>query len=665
MPPPKRSYHLIIADKECEIEWPTYTFRDQDPGFNATLETCTHHWQPRACGPGGLPAAPAKGLSGRTQRYRKRHVSERTLAAAQAVIKQFVIHLDGCADALMCWNVLHNERGLSCHFILDNDGTLYQTLDLIDCGYHAAGLNETSIGIEICNRGDAKKYPTYYDRPGAIKRDVVTCTINGHKYAAFEYTKPQYAAMDALGKALAKHLPGIKQHYPQSSPGEAHWGTLYPDDVTGAQLRSSFSGYIGHYHITRNKWDPGPFDFKKYLTKQAGRRSFPMSLSGAPRAELPEAPPLANTDERTTYLGVFDRYYDNNELGPGGFFPVGPLDDHQLYHGGIHLHAAKGTNVVAPIEGKVVLARNGQINQDIGSTNFVLLQHNIKAGAETLNFWTLLFHLDEEKAGAKKTQRPKWMMSDGWDLAEAGKYHVLDPPEPVQAGDVIGRVGVAGPDGGRAQLHFEIFTVDHGPVERLDARGFWKVYSGAADQRYCTNAEILGKIETRKDGIITQEELFEHFHGDLETRLWTRQAVTSHYSEWSEKPDWILALQDAPHARRKPRRPREIEELYQNQILPTIWWRDDVAQKLKLPSEARVFTYHPVSFLRWLNDLIGTRQADATRKATAKDILEATGDAKLDIDDTDGTSFLHEAELVYTPPEKQLQLRELIDGYGD
>src|SRR5688572_1859468 len=258
MPPPKRSYEIIIADKPYPIDWPTYNFRDAG-GFDATFEGCTPHSGGR-CGPGGTPYAPAKGLGNNRTRIRKRRINERSLAAAQAVIKQFVVHLDGCAHAEMCFNVLHNERGLSCHFILDNDGTLYQTCDLIDCAYHAAGMNESSIGIEISNRGDAKKEPDFYDRKGT-PRDVVTCTINGHKYVAFDYTPPQYAAMEALGKFLARFLPGIKLHAPESAPGQAHWGTLYPQDTMATYLRSTYSGYIGHYHITERKWDPGPFDF--------------------------------------------------------------------------------------------------------------------------------------------------------------------------------------------------------------------------------------------------------------------------------------------------------------------------------------------------------------------------------------------------------------------
>src|SRR5687767_3741833 len=109
------SNKLIIADKQYPIDWPTYNFRDPE-GFDATTNGCTRHSRGQ-CGPGGSPYAPAKGLSGKVNRIRPRRIGERSLAAAQAVIRQFVVHLDGCAHAEMCFNVLHNERGLSCHFI--------------------------------------------------------------------------------------------------------------------------------------------------------------------------------------------------------------------------------------------------------------------------------------------------------------------------------------------------------------------------------------------------------------------------------------------------------------------------------------------------------------------------------------------------------------------
>ena len=66
--------------------------------------------------------------------------------------------------------MLHDERGLSCHFIIDNDGTIYQGLDLALMGFQAGGFNAHSIGVELCNRGDAKKYAGYYET-GRASRD--------------------------------------------------------------------------------------------------------------------------------------------------------------------------------------------------------------------------------------------------------------------------------------------------------------------------------------------------------------------------------------------------------------------------------------------------------------------------------------------------------------
>src|SRR4051812_25780434 len=101
------SNKIIVADTEFSIDWPTANFRDPD-GFNAHSLTCTPATS-KPC-PGGRPHSPAKGLGTKNERFRKRRMTERSLAAAQATIKQFVIHLDGCKDAAMCFDVLQNER---------------------------------------------------------------------------------------------------------------------------------------------------------------------------------------------------------------------------------------------------------------------------------------------------------------------------------------------------------------------------------------------------------------------------------------------------------------------------------------------------------------------------------------------------------------------------
>ena len=62
----------------------------------------------------------------------------------------FVCHWDVCLSSESCFNVLQN-RGLSVHFLIDNDGTIYQTMDINDVAYHAGSRtwNDKSIGVEI------------------------------------------------------------------------------------------------------------------------------------------------------------------------------------------------------------------------------------------------------------------------------------------------------------------------------------------------------------------------------------------------------------------------------------------------------------------------------------------------------------------------------------
>src|SRR2546421_791134 len=75
------------------------------------------------------------------------------LPLLQRVVDQFVIHFDVCGVSRQCFKVLHDHRDLSVHFMLDLDGTLYQTLDLKERAWHATTSNPRSVGIEIANMG--------------------------------------------------------------------------------------------------------------------------------------------------------------------------------------------------------------------------------------------------------------------------------------------------------------------------------------------------------------------------------------------------------------------------------------------------------------------------------------------------------------------------------
>lgn len=81
------------------------------------------------------------------------------------VIDQFVVHYDARGTSRACFEVLHDIRGLSVHFMLDLDGTIYQTLDVKEQAWHATVANGRSIGIEVASIG---AYPAA--APGPLDR---------------------------------------------------------------------------------------------------------------------------------------------------------------------------------------------------------------------------------------------------------------------------------------------------------------------------------------------------------------------------------------------------------------------------------------------------------------------------------------------------------------
>jgi len=204
------------------------------------------------------------------------------LPALQRVVDQFVLHFDVCGISKVCFNVLHDHRGLSVHFMLDLDGTIYQTLDLKERARHATISNDRSIGIEIANMGayapgDTKTLDEWYQRDaqgqpyikiparlgdpmiytknfvGRPARAVpVRGVVQGKELVQYDFTPEQYAALIKLTATLAKIFPKITLDYPRD-----HRGQLVPHKLTDAEL-ARYHGVLGHYHIQTNKTDPGP-----------------------------------------------------------------------------------------------------------------------------------------------------------------------------------------------------------------------------------------------------------------------------------------------------------------------------------------------------------------------------------------------------------------------
>jgi N-acetylmuramoyl-L-alanine amidase len=204
------------------------------------------------------------------------------LPTLQRVVDQFVLHYDVAGVSKQCFNILHDYRDLSVHFMLDIDGTIYQTLDLKERAWHATTSNDRSIGIEIANMGayapgDMKALDEWYPRDASgrpfiqvparygnpmihtpnftgrpARPDLVRGVVQGEELVQYDLTPQQYAALIKLTAALATVFPKIKPDYPRDAAGNLILAKL-PDDRLAA-----YQGVLGHFHIQTNKTDPGP-----------------------------------------------------------------------------------------------------------------------------------------------------------------------------------------------------------------------------------------------------------------------------------------------------------------------------------------------------------------------------------------------------------------------
>jgi N-acetyl-anhydromuramyl-L-alanine amidase AmpD len=220
-----------------------------------------------------------------------------TFAELQGIVDQFVLHYDGGGLSGTCFAALR-ERGLSVHFMLDLDGTIYQTLDLRERALHATIANNRSIGIEIANvgayaPGNLKTINAWYRKdafgkirlvppqaagnpgfhaPGFVARPerpaLVQGKVQGRELVQYDYTPEQYKALIRLTAALCRIFPGLKCDYPHDADGRLIREKL-PDRVL-----ENYHGILGHYHIQTNKIDPGPA-FQWDLLVEGARRLNP------------------------------------------------------------------------------------------------------------------------------------------------------------------------------------------------------------------------------------------------------------------------------------------------------------------------------------------------------------------------------------------------------
>lgn len=212
-----------------------------------------------------------------------------SLDELQDHVDLFVMHYDVCGTSRRCFKVLQDLRGLSVHFMLDVDGTIYQTLDLKERAWHAGHANDRSVGIEIANMGaygdpskldpwymqdeDGRTWLTFPENYGPTgirdpskplrprRNDMVIGDIHERTLHQYDLTEAQYESLAKLVAAVHTALPRIELDYPRDENGDPLWRVLSDEEF------ESFSGLVGHYHLTTGKVDPGPaFDWERVVS---------------------------------------------------------------------------------------------------------------------------------------------------------------------------------------------------------------------------------------------------------------------------------------------------------------------------------------------------------------------------------------------------------------
>ena len=584
---------IIVAGQPFDVGRPVVLWSDPQ-GFDAYQTRCIDQ-------SGGCCDSDSKRFGVR------KDVPDRSLDELQKVVSQFVLHFDGCVNSRSCFKSMHNRPrpagsngcGLSAHFMIDADGTIYQTLDLVERAYHAEEANSTSVGVEICNRGrvDRSEWPKLPpDYRTRATRDVV---INGEHHEAYEFRPEQYDSIVALTRTLLRVFPRIKPQVPEKD-GQVIMDTL--EDPL------SFAGILGHLHVDlqKQKWDPGALDWKRILRALNG---FELPVQIRTFTEIPRTQAELLSARRAVFFNAEER--------ATGYFPMAA---ERFWHSGVHLRGARGAPVVAPTRGHIIAARRAEGDAQSSSRSFVLIRHDLDVDGEPITFYSLLAHLTLPQVGSPEANGVPWLQEvshgDPKVRARLAAGDVVTLNQRVEAGDPVGHVGTVsrGPEQG-PEVHFEIFTTD-----RLggDFGHVFHYVSDTADGAILRQADVVTAADGNGDQQVDAAELTQFFRaGNLDRRQALRRLAIRHRHEWGDRDTFadfssqreLAGLTDADRRR-----------LYDIVVAPYVFWTDDLSATAGLPQNQTIYSYNAVTFLLELAARAAKIELPRTR---GRDISEA------------------------------------------
>ena len=186
------------------------------------------------------------GMAAKNGSYRK--------SSGERDITMFVNHWDVCLSSRRCHKVLEN-RSISVHFMIDNDGTIWQTMDINDVAYHAGSRlwNNCSVGVEVSCAFD-QKYQDWYVRNGFGKRPIWESVVHGETVGPhLGFYDIQIKALKALWKAIVS-CTNVEWNTPVDDEGKM-FPTRHPEASKG-----EFCGIVQHFQLKRSKVDVAGLD---------------------------------------------------------------------------------------------------------------------------------------------------------------------------------------------------------------------------------------------------------------------------------------------------------------------------------------------------------------------------------------------------------------------
>jgi N-acetyl-anhydromuramyl-L-alanine amidase AmpD/murein DD-endopeptidase MepM/ murein hydrolase activator NlpD len=548
----------VVAGQSFDVGRPVVLWSDRERGFDGYARGCIEGSRAEAA-----CCAPYQ------PHYRPRPPGQRTLAQLQRKIRLIVLHHDGCANSRSCFYLMHDGcKKLSAHFMIDNDGTIYQTLDLAEVAYHARLANDFSIGIELANlaRTDGSRLP-----PDYAGRPRLTVQVKGDQIEAFDFRPEQYDSVIALTRTLLGIFPRI--------PAQVPLGADNKPTLDFLKDRRRWTGIVGHVHVedVTGKWDPGAFRWLEFLDALTGVY-LPLEIDGLERFPVDD-PGWGSRVAQVVFAMVEQRASAQFPVQPGG-----------LMHAGVNLRGQPGAPVRAPTAGVIVAARLG--SSDGSSTSFVLIRHQVAIGDRPLTFHSLLYHLDP---GAL-SRPPPWLRRLG-PVPEAlrrGEIALLD--QPVAAGETVGYLGRVrrGLEQG-PELRFEIFT----GTAPDPGESFFSTIDAARDGPFLRSPALSALLNLQ--GQAPDDRALRRFFREdrrlLPRRRLLRALAVRHVHEWSSRLD-ERAYQDAPELAALAA--AERRQLYQRAVAPYVFLTPPLARHAGLPADLVVWSYNPIAFLEWL-----------------------------------------------------------------